>query len=107
MSALAHLGANGKSPKQKPTLSRHQNAIAVKAGGDPYPATGSVVSLFIWGSEDCMHQLTYPVTNFKSTRRTHGGETPETQGRHIGLFIPEGSHLVKFNSSLLPITLKL
>ena len=45
MSALAHLGANGNSPKQMPTLSCHQNAIAQTAGGDPYPATSSVVSL--------------------------------------------------------------
>jgi hypothetical protein len=55
MSALAHLGANSNSPKQKPTLSRHQNAVAATAGGDPYPATGSVVSLFILGFEDYMH----------------------------------------------------
>jgi hypothetical protein len=44
MSALAHLGANSNSPKQKPTLSRHQNAISASAGGDPYPTT-NVVSL--------------------------------------------------------------
>jgi hypothetical protein len=49
MSALAHLGANGNYPKQKPTLSRHQNAISATAGGDPYPATSSVVSLFVFG----------------------------------------------------------
>lgn len=45
MSALAHLGANGNSPKQMLTLSHHQNTIAQTAGGDPYPATSSVVSL--------------------------------------------------------------
>ena len=44
MTALAHLGA---SPKQKPTLTRHQNAIAATAGGDPYPATSNIVSLFL------------------------------------------------------------
>ena len=47
MSALAHLGANDNSPKQKPTLSRHQNAIAATVGGDPYPTT-SFVSLCFW-----------------------------------------------------------
>lgn len=55
MSALAQLGANGNSPKQKPTLSRHQNAISATAGGDPYPTTNSVVSLFVLGFEDYMH----------------------------------------------------
>jgi hypothetical protein len=55
MFALAHLGANSNSPKQKPTLSRHQDAITATAQGEPYPATGSVVSLFILGLEDYMH----------------------------------------------------
>ena len=54
MSALAHLGANGNSSKQKPTLARHQNAITATAQGEPYPAT-DVVSLFILGFEDYRH----------------------------------------------------
>ena len=37
MSALAHLGANSSSPKQRPALLRHQNAITASAGGGPYP----------------------------------------------------------------------
>ena len=56
MFALAQLGANGNSSKQKPTLLRHQNAIAATAGGEPYPITNSVVSFFRFLSfEDYMH----------------------------------------------------
>lgn len=52
MSALAHLGA---SPKQKPTLPRHQNAMAATPVGDPYPASSGIVSFFWGGFEDNMH----------------------------------------------------
>jgi hypothetical protein len=83
MSALAHLGAINNSSKQKPTLSRHQNAIAAAARGEPYPAT-DVVSLFILGFKDYiyMHCLVYPVAKVKGTGRTRCGQTPETQGRY-------------------------
>ena len=108
MSALAHLGANNNSPKQKPTLSRHQNAILATAEGEPYPATSSLVRLLVFFEAYGADSLTL-VTNFKGSGRTHSRETPETQGRHIGLFIPEGSHSVKFRSLplLLPIPLEL
>jgi hypothetical protein len=53
MSALAHLGASSNSPKQKPALARHQNAIVATAQGEPYPATVTVVSFII--SEESLH----------------------------------------------------
>ena len=91
MSALVHLGANGNSSKQKPILSRHQNAITASAGGDPYP-TANVVSL-VFGLGRYMHSLTHSVTYFESTGRMHEGQTPETQGRQpIRFFVREGSH---------------
>lgn len=103
MSALAHLGA---SPKQKPTLPRHQNAMAATPVGDPYPASSGIVSFFWGGFEDNMHWLTYAVTNFRGTERR---QTPETQGRYIGQFIREVSHLVKFGRTplTLPVPLEL
>jgi hypothetical protein len=46
MSTLVHLGANSNSSKQKLTFSHHQNAITATSESEPYPAAGSVVSLY-------------------------------------------------------------
>ena len=95
MFALAHLGANDNTRKQKPTLSRHQNAIAVTAQGEPYPATGSAVSLLIWALKIiCTDSLTQ-----SRTSKAPGECLAERRQKpqvDIGVFISEGSHLVKF-----------
>ena len=47
---MSNLALLGTSPKQKPILSRHQNAFTATGGGDPYPASSSsIVSLLVFG----------------------------------------------------------
>ena len=57
MSALAHLGANDTPLKQKPTLQRHQSAIAATAESQPYPTTSVVSFCFFFGRGFELHAL--------------------------------------------------
>jgi hypothetical protein len=104
MSALAQLGANGNSPKQKPTLSRHQIAIAATTGGDPYPANSSAVSLLalkIICTDSLIQSRTPKAPGERTAERRH------KRNVGIGLFVREGSHLVKFGSPPLPLPVPL
>ena len=71
MSALAHLGANDSS-KQKPTLSRHQNAITASAGGGPYPTTNVVSLVFVLGR---LYALTHSLSHVLQKHRENAWRT--------------------------------